>query len=448
MGLNRHSEGIHDMIGRTTATAIALACLMGTGGCGLGSGGDGPAARARGPVRTVGVEAFASEPGRATPTLDVATGDRAAVAGGPVDPAAVWVEVARVDPAAPFGAEPVIVRGVVPERSSAEAPPLPGGLELIEAKVGDINGKPIYISTFFEPIEARLIAEAGRLSRNEWRRVATEEIIGPRLNGIIADELLRAEALASLTPQQRMGLRAFLSGFRRDLLSENLGSEQLARRRLESGTGQTLDQTLREKETDTLIRLTLFQEINRRINVSWRDIRQRYERDANIYSPPPVASFRVIRVPTDRAEIVEEITERLAGGAAFSEVASDPRNTFRPEAGGLIEAAYVKEFTQAEFFGSEELNERARTLTPGQTVGPFALGTSTTWLRLDGIERKTISLYEAQLRINQELTLERRRNEQQAYLDKLTERARVSNRQEMMVRLLRIAEDRYGPKGG
>src|SRR5690606_15074926 len=126
------------------------------------------------------------------------------------------------------------------------------------------------------------------------------EIIQPRLDGIIADELLRAEALAALTPAQRQGLRSFLTGFRRDLLSENLGSEQLARRRLEESSGRSLDEALREKETDTLISLALFRQINRKVNVSWRDIRQRYERDANVYNPPPTARFRMIRVATER----------------------------------------------------------------------------------------------------------------------------------------------------
>lgn len=445
------------MIERTTATVLGLCWVLAGGGCGMV--GNSQAGRERGPMETVGVEAFAGSPAGTRPARPAGAG---ADTGDGADPTGARAETARIEPGAgpigagaggpagggAFGSEPVVVRGVVPGRVTTEPTLTPAGLELVEAKVGDINGKPIYISTFFEPIEARLIADASRMSRNEWRRVATEEIIGPRLNGIIADELLRAEALASLTPQQRMGLRSFLSGFRQDLLSESMGSEQLARRRLESSTGQTLDQALRQKETDTLIRLTLFQQINRRINVSWRDIRQRYERDANIYTPPPVATFRMIRVPTGSQDVVDSVAQRLGGGEDFAEVASDKRNTFRPEQGGVYEIAFVKDFTEAEFFGSEELNAQARTLNPGQTVGPFTVGSSTTWLRLDGIERKTISLYEAQLRINQELTLERRRNEQQAYLEKLTERARVGNRQEMMVRLLRIAEDRYGPKGG
>jgi hypothetical protein len=389
-------------------------------------------------VRTVRPEAFAARPGST-----------------PAGPALAPARVAAQDERAPadraagsaaFGAEPVVVRGVEPGADASPSPATVGDdLALVEAKVGDINGKPIYISSFFEPIEARLVAEAERLGRDQWLRLARDEIIIPRLDGIIADELLRAEALASLTPAQRQGLRAFVGGFRRDLLTQNLGSEQLARRRLESGTGQTLDEALRAKETDTLIQLSLFQEINRRINVSWRDIQQRYERDADVYNPPPLARFRLIRVPTDRVEAVDGIAARLEAGEAFEAVAADPANTFRATDAGLVEASFRGPFEEGEFFGAAELNQRARALAPGGVDGPFTLGSSTAWLMLEGIERTSISLYEAQLRINQDLTRERRREEQRAYLNRLQERARVSNRDEMLARLMRIAEERYGP---
>ncbi len=413
---------------RVTAASAGLALLLASGCTGLpGSPLAGDAAR---PVRA---EAFSSAPVPA---------DRQAA---PAPAAATESEPGPAGADAAFGAEPVVVGGWSPAPAEGRAP-APGGLELVDAKVGDINGRPIYISSFFEPIEARLIAEAGRLSRNEWRRLAAEEIIRPRLDGLIADELLRAEALAALNPQQRQGLRAFLTGFRRDLLSENLGSEQLARRRVEAGTGRSLDEALRQKETDTLISLALFQQINRRINVSWRDIRQRYERDQHVYRPPPTARFRLIRVPTENGEAVARIAERL-GAEPFEEVAADPANTFRPDEGGLHEATVEGEFAESQFFGAATLNERARALEPGQVDGPFELGSNTSWLLLEEVERTSVSLYEAQLRINQELTLERRRQEQQAYLDRLIERARVHNRDEMFLRLMRIAEERYGPKG-
>ncbi len=425
---------------RERLTGLLAACGL-LAGCGAGGPG---VTRDDAAVRRVSVESFAERPASretdrpdrpaADPAPDATGGDRTA-GGVPGDEGAV---------VGAFGAAPVVVRGVTPP---AQAPaPQARRLELIDAKVGDINGRPIYVSSFFEPIEARLIAEAGRLNRNEWRRVAVEEIIQPRLDGIIADELLRAEALAALTPAQRQGLRSFLTGFRRDLLSENLGSEQLARRRLEESSGRSLDEALREKETDTLISLALFRQINRKVNVSWRDIRQRYERDANVYNPPPTARFRMIRVATERDEDVARVTERLAAGEPFEEVAQDPANSFERDRGGLTETSFTGEYAQATFFGSDTLNQQARSLEPGGVAGPFEVGTGTMWLKLEGVERTSISLYDAQLRINQELTLERRRAEQRAYLDRLKERARVSNRDEMLIRLLRIAEERYGPR--
>lgn len=432
---------------RTGLMAAWAAGLLATAGCSVGSDRPGDATT---PARTVRAESFAANPAadraiEPTPTgRGIGAEPDVQAPGGRQDPG---------DSMRAFGQEPVVVRGMSPPSAAGDpTPPTPaspprGNIELIDAKVGDINGRPIFASTFFEPIESRLIAEAQRLNRNEWRRVAAEDIIRPQLDNLIADELLRAEALASLTPAQRQGLRSFLTGFRRDLLSENLGSEQLARQRLQDGTGRTLDDALRDKETDTLIRLALAQQINRRINVSWRDIRLRYERDQNIYNPPPVASFRLIRTPNDRPEDVARIAERLGAGEPFGEVAQDAANTFERETGGLSQSPVLGAFEQGEFFPAPALNERARALRPGETVGPFELGNNTFWMRLDSVERASISLYDAQLRINQELTLERRRAEQQAYLNRLIERARVSNRDEMLLRLLSIADERYGPRG-
>lgn len=435
---------------------LAMAGVLAGAGCGIGGmAGDGGVERAgKEGVRRVTPEAFAQTPREKTRDAGAAAGDPGAAAADATDtgmrPSRGPGRDRAEDPGRAFGAEPVVVRGMAPSvtgttGTSAPARPV-SRLELVDAKVGDINGRPIFASSFFEPIEARLIAEAARLDRNAWLRLVAEDIIRTRLDGLIADELLRAEALAALSPAQRQGLRSFLTGFRRDLVSENLGSEQLARRRMQEGSGQSLDETLRAKETDTLIRLALAQQINRRINVSWRDIRQRYERDQNIYNPPPTARFRMIRVPTARAEDVARINERLAAGEAFAEVAQDPANGYERQQGGLYERAFTGEFAQGEFFGSAVLNDRARALSPGGSSGAFEVGNSTTWLWLEGIERTSMSLYDAQLRINQELTLERRRREQELYMQRLIERARVSTRDEMLLRLITIADARYGPQ--
>jgi hypothetical protein len=319
-------------------------------------------------------------------------------------------------------------------------------LALLEAKVGDVNGKPIFTNSFFAPIEDRLIAESQRLSPANWRRAAGG-IIANRLDGIIADELLRAEALASLTPTQRVGLQAFLNNFRNNMLSENLGSSQLANRRVLEEEGVTLDEALRQKEVDTLVQLTLIQEVNRRVNVSWRDIKQRYERDIKEFSPPPTAVFRVIRAFKDKEDTVNEIQTQLDSGVDFLKVSASPLNNYNTDAAGMLTIVVEDTFADTEFFGAEELNTPAQQLQIGESVGPIELGSMLYWIKLMDIERVSISLYDAQLQIQRDLTFERRKDAQQEYLGRLMERARVSSREEVLIRLLQIADERYGRQG-
>lgn len=321
-----------------------------------------------------------------------------------------------------------------------------GTLSLLDAKVGDVNGKPIFTNSFFAPIEDRLTAEAGRLALPNWRNSAGQTIAN-RLDGIIADELLRAEALTSLTPTQRVGLQAFLNNFRTNLLSENLGSSQLASRRIQQEEGVTLDEALRQKEVDTLVQLTLITEVNRRVNVSWRDIKQRYERDIDEFSPPPTAMFRVIRVNKDDADTVNEVQSQLDSGTDFLKLAAGPLNNFNSDADGFHTVVIEDSFENTTFFGPEVLNEPTRNLSIGESAGPIELGSSIYWIKLMDIVQESISLYDAQLQIQRDLTFERRREAQKQYLDRLMERARVSSRDEVFLRLLQIAEERYGPQG-
>lgn len=342
----------------------------------------------------------------------------------------------------------VVVRtsATLPDARSGESPAArprqtaPEGLALIEAKVGDINGKPIYATSFFEPIEARLIANAERMRLAGWRGEAIK-IIDERLTGMMVDELLRAEALAALSTQQRQGLRAFLSEFRKNILTENLGSAQLAEKR-----GQSVDAAMREKEISTLVGLTLFQEVNKRVHVSWRDIQQEYERQYDRFNPPPTAVLRLLRVPTSETDSIEAIKDQIATGVAFEVIASESWNTFDPDEGGLIRSEFEGEYREGEFFGSDVLNERARSLSAGEITDAFELGRYTCWIKLEGVEQESVSLYDAQLAINVELNRERREAARQDYIRQLFERARVSNRETLLRRLLSIAEERYGPE--
>lgn len=321
----------------------------------------------------------------------------------------------------------------------------PDELSLFDAKVGDVNGKPIFTNSFFEPLEDRLIAEATtQPSIQAWRN-ASGAIISSRLNGMITDELLRAEALAALSPTQRVGLQAFLSNFRNNLISENLGSSQLASRRILEEQGQTLDEALKQKEIDTLVQLTLFQEINRQVNVSWRDIQLRYERDIEKFSPPPTAQLRVIRAFQSDTEKIETIQSELDSGTRFIVIAAGKLNNYKSETDGLLEMLIDESYETTKFFGPDILNERTQKLAIGEMVGPIESGTTVYWIKLMDIVQESVSLYDAQLQIQRELTYERRTAVKEEYLNRLMERAKISSRDEVLMRLLEIAEERYGP---
>ena len=320
------------------------------------------------------------------------------------------------------------------------------GATLIDAKVGDINGRPIYADEFFEPIESFLIAEALRRPRDNWLTLVSNEIT-QRVRGIVTDELLRAEALQRLTPEQEMGLRAFLEKSRQNFIGENRGSVERAEQQARDERGKSLNELLKEEKESVLIGIEIRESINRRVNVSWRDIRQRYLRDYSEYNKDPVATFRLIRVLASDEEGVREVTDRLAAGEAFEEIAAGEPNGYNPDEAGLESFSFSGEFEEASFFRGD-LNETATSLEIGESVGPVTVGSLVFWIRLESIVAQSVSLYDAQLAIENELLEERRRDVLKRYIDRLVERARVNNADDIAERLIEIAVERYAPAEG
>lgn len=317
---------------------------------------------------------------------------------------------------------------------------------LIDAKVGDINGKPIYAGEFFEPLEAAFVAEADRVSKATWLQFVRNTIT-QQLDGLITDELLRAEALARLTPVEQQGLRAYLSKTREGFLSKNLGSERLAEEQARSERGKSLDDVLREERESILISLEIRESINRRVNVSWRDVRQRYLRDFDDWNPDPIAVFRLIRVMASDADTVASINERLASGEDFGVLASEDFNGFNPDADGVQSTPFEGDYREGAFFGPAPLNEAARALKPGEWAGPIEWSGLVFWVRLESIDERSTSLYDAQLVIETRLLSEGRRAELDRYIRRLVDRARVGNREQIIEALYDIAVDRYGVSG-
>ncbi|TVQ60122.1 MAG: hypothetical protein EA379_08860 [Phycisphaerales bacterium] len=314
---------------------------------------------------------------------------------------------------------------------------------LVDSMVGQINGRPVYASEFLRPMDSRLRAEARTMSPIEWRRSAQRQIRAALLERM-RDEILLAEFESTLDQQQRMGVIAFVQGLREDLIRENFGSEELARRRLLEEEGMTLDEKIRTQRDRELIRAQVRRALGDRAYVSWREVRLQFERDIDRYTPPGRATLRMIQVRTRDTARMERVRAALAEGAAFADVASRDSD-FNPTNGGRYEITInAPTFREGVIFSDEALNAQARALEVGETTEPFEWNDSTVWLHLESYDRPPAStLYEEQLAIFADLRSRRLSEEEFRYFTRLFARSSVSDVDDMERRLMVIAEQRY-----
>ncbi|MEM0983885.1 MAG: hypothetical protein AAGI17_08040 [Planctomycetota bacterium] len=315
---------------------------------------------------------------------------------------------------------------------------------LLDERVGDINGRPIFAREFLEPLSGRLLAEAERMPLEQWQRFAAEQI-KRELDSLVVDELLRAEAIDKLDENQRQGLRAFIERVRGNLQSQNLGSRQLAAQRLAETEGVTEEQFLRRRQEEALIRLALDEQIERRVTVSWRDIVRRYNQQQDRWNPDPSAVLRIARVRTSDDSAVQSMADASSSLETFVEFAASEQNRFTANEAGRLEVPLESSFADTTIFPNEQLDELAHSVDQGEVSGPLELGPFTYRMALEAINVEATPLYEAQLQIEQELKAQLQEQELARYVENLTRRARVQTVAEVGVELLQIAERWYGP---
>lgn len=364
---------------------------------------------------------------------------------GPVQ-ASAGVDDVRVIVGSPNVPAPTTERAAAstpPERGASGSSSAATDVVFVDAMVGQINGRPVYATEFLRPIESRLRAEARTMSRAEWLRSAQGQIRSALFEKM-RDEILLAEFETSLTPVQRQGVLAFMEDLRSTLISENFGSEELATRRLSEEEGLTVDEKVRIMRDRELIRAQVRKALSDRVYVSWREVVQQYERDAERAAPPGRAALRMIQVPSSDTARVERVRAALAAGEPFADVATR-ESAFNPTGGGLYEISIsAPTYAEGAIFRDETLNNAARALSVGQTSEPFAWNDNTVWLLLESYVRPPArTLYEQQLAILNELRQRRLNEEERRYFTQLLQRASVSDINEMERRLVEIAAQRY-----
>ncbi len=339
-------------------------------------------------------------------------------------------------PAAPASAEPR-------SDSSAPAPAASGTSIVVDELVGQINGKPVYASDFFADMDARLRQQAATMPRREWERMFVEDV-NKSLNAKLMDELLLAEFQGSLNPQARVGVLAFIEALRGEILSQNRGSETQAEERLQSETGRSLQEEVEYKADQTLIAEQLRRSVISKVYVSSRDIKRYYEQNPQMFAAASKAVFRIVQIPKSDEQRHAAVQRAIDAGDPFADIASE-HSDFRRADRGLYERDIgAKGLKSTEVFAAPALNAEAQKLSQGQTAGPIDFDGSLYWIHLEElISTPGLTLYEAQLGIERVIRGQRLDEAQRRYFEQLLERANVSDRRQMVDRLIRFGMTRY-----
>ena len=315
---------------------------------------------------------------------------------------------------------------------------------VLESVIGQINGRPLFASEVLTPLDGRLRAAASEVGGDRTRFMrATSQAVTEVVTRKVIDELMLAEAQASLPPETRQGLFYFLGKIQQNLVSTQAGSALQADEALRETTGRTLQQQARELLERELINNEMRSKVMPRVNVPWRLIRQDYERNSKKYDLPGSATLRVITVPAADADAVRRAEEAIAS-KPFAEAAAMDFNGFLQSQGGLAVREVAGPYGEAPLFADAAWNDAAWKLQPGQTSPPTPVRTNLVWVHLERLEPgSTIPLYDAQTEIDGVLRDRKFQQERDVYLQRLLARGSFTPLESMAQEAMVIAIERY-----
>ncbi|MEO1583827.1 MAG: hypothetical protein AAFR96_04545 [Planctomycetota bacterium] len=439
-------ESVSQGVGFRMGVWVALALPLVGAGCGPSSGnltandfagGDGSGVRT--PPR---VFSIASAPAASTQIM-LGASDTVGVVGSPV--------AAPAMPASEADRESGATGSLGANDEGANDGDESGEAIVLDAKVADVNGRPIIASVFLEDLMPRLRAATQTApSVAAWRAEALQ-IIQQKLFLTVRDEVLYREAQASLPPEVRaIGLRNFLGQYRERIRLLNSGSVTQAERRLQEQYGQSLDEFLESQQRQQLIAQRLNDLSDSYAPVTWADVQNEYARRIDEFQPRPVVFGRMI-LPPGEAE-AGSVLARLKAGEPFAAIAEDRElNRYRPGSGGLIDDDGTEvegERSEMRLVGFESLNASLVGLEPGAWAGPIEyMGDREGFVMLDRLEQppgRTLEDGRLQLELEAEIDWRRRQAARDRLVAELLNDAGfgLARQREIAVELREIAQAR------
>lgn len=349
-----------------------------------------------------------------------------------------------IDPGTP-SPPPVGAGAPAPSRRAVQA----GDTFVVDALVGQINGRPIFASEFFEPLADELRAIGlGSDTQTAFAQAAAPRI-RQELSRRVEDALYLAEAEAALTPEERQGLRYWLAEIRSVTVATRGGSRAEADRRLRATDNRTLEEEVQRQRNEGLQSKLIREKILPRIIVSKYEIEREYQRRFEEFNPPPRTRVDRLIVRPSEADLVASINERLAAGESIIDIASELSAAGRAQVSELG----VFGVRPAELASSDLVAEVLRQYADGweelgDWTGPIETS-RVSWFYVGEVQQapgRPSYDEEVQRILKSELRTRKFNEELFRFKARLRQDSIISQEQEMLETLVEIAVRRYGPR--
>lgn len=352
----------------------------------------------------------------------------------------------------PMETGPSAPRDNTPTSPGSDAAPRPGAgpatasaslqnpsTYVLDAMVGQVNGKAIYADTVLEPIAEQLGALGRQLPPAEFRQRA-RQLIASTIDQIVQDSLILGEADRDLSDKEREGLKQMVQRKREEILRQHgQGSLSLTEYTLQRDTGKSLDQTLNDYRQQVVVSRYLRERLFPRINVTRRDVERYYREHEAEFATKDARVLRLIRVQSDSE--AEQIREKLQS-EPFPVVATDKLNLYKPTQGGVME-----EVSGPAAFDSPELNEAVAKLRQGEWAGPIAFRNGQVFVYLEKLTQQPgKTLEQAQVEIDKLLREQQYRELSSDERSRMMKEGSFTPVDQMTDALVQIAVSRYAAR--
>jgi hypothetical protein len=329
------------------------------------------------------------------------------------------------------------------------ARPLRAGDEMVvESVIGQVSGRPIFADELLEPISDQLQRESERLSAAEFMQRA-RSIIHERLVQVVLNELFLAEAEASLTEQQKMGLLAFLKDLQEKNIAERGGTLFGAQQKIAREQEMTIEQFEEAQKNELLIRNLLYERIQPRVIVSWRDVQREYElRRSEFNAAAQVTLRRLTLNNAEQNELIEQVKSRMLAGNSFDSIVEDlSLQEYVSAVGGgegkfTMTSANLGDLQVADAYKAALAKLKTEA---GQTTEALEVRGDTLWLHVASIDQSAgRTLFDVQEQLIGELRARREEEERDKYVRTLFEKGIYDELDAMSRRVLAVAILRFG----